>query len=82
MSDRRADLEFADEIIENEKGGKIENGCPQYRLEWRQYLGRNDRGNRDGGIMESVDVVEKQRQYDDNEQQGHGLWLPGGKAGL
>ena len=74
MCDRIADLEFPDKIVEDKKGRKIKNGCPKYGLERRQDLGRDDGGDRNGGIMKTIDVVEYQGQDNNDKEKGHGRW--------
>jgi hypothetical protein len=66
-----ADLEFPDQVFGNKKGGKIEQRGPQYSLKGCEYLGGNDGGNGIGGIVKAIDIIENQREDDDNYQERH-----------
>ena len=58
-------------ILENKKGSKVEKCCPYYRLEGGKYLGGNDCCNRVGCVVKTIDVVEDQSQYDNNNNKSH-----------
>jgi hypothetical protein len=53
-------------VFKNKEGHKVEKSCPNNRLEWRKYLGRNYRGNRIGRIVKAVDIIKYQGQYYNN----------------
>ena len=56
-------------VFENEKGKRVKNRCPKYRLKGSQYFGGYHGGNGIRRIMESVDIIKDQRQDDDRYQE-------------
>ena len=50
---------------EDEERGEVEERRPRHGLPGRQHPRRNDRGDRIGGVVETVEEVEGQRDQDD-----------------
>ena len=59
--------ETTDNIFGNEESHKIESGSPQHSLKRSQHLSRHNGSNRIGCIMKPIDIVEQERQYNDNQ---------------
>jgi hypothetical protein len=58
-------------IFEDKKGYKVEECCPGNCLKWCQYFGRNYSGYTIGCIMETIDVIENECEYDNDYQKCH-----------
>jgi hypothetical protein len=82
MGDGTRDLELPYKIVEDKKGGEVEDGGPEHGLERRQHFGGNDGCYGNGRIMKSVDVVKHEGQCDDDKQKSHGLEASQGSNGL
>src|SRR5580704_9346102 len=65
------DFELANDIARDKEGSEVENGRPQHGLERRQYLGRNNRGDGIGGVVKTIDIIEYQRQDDNDHEETH-----------
>jgi hypothetical protein len=62
--------EFLENIFGHEEGGKVENCCPNNCLKGRKYFGGNNGGNGIGRIVETIDIIEYEGQYNNYYQQG------------
>ena len=55
---------------EHERGHEVEEGRPHHGLAGLQHARRDDGGNRVGGVVKAVDVIEDQRNGDDENDEG------------
>jgi hypothetical protein len=58
--------------LEDQEGDEVERGRPDNRHPWGQDPGRDDGGDRVGGVVEAVGEVEHQRQQDDGDDRDEG----------
>ena len=67
---------------EHQEGDEIEERRPEHRILRPQHAGRDDGRDRIGGVVQSVEEVEQQRDGDQSDQDGktkrgiHGAALP------
>ena len=57
----------------HESSDQIKYRRQRNRLAWRQYFGRNDRGDGICGIMKAVDVLKSQCRQENDKKDSHGL---------
>ena len=60
---------LGDRGAEDRGGGEIEERGPDDGLTRREHAGRDDRGDRVGGVVKAVDVVEDERDDDDERDE-------------
>ena len=81
IDDARLDDAGADGIgdvqPEHQEGDEIEEGRPQHRILRPQHAGRHDGRDRIGGVVQSVEEVEQQRDRDqDRPESEDQAWRP------
>jgi len=64
-------LELPYDVPGYKKGGKVENGCPEYRLKRGKYLCRDDGCYGVGRVVKTVDIIKYQSKDDNNYQKAH-----------
>ena len=55
-------------ILKNEEGYKVEESSPYNCLERSKHFGRNNSSYGIGGIMKAIDIIENQRQENNEDQ--------------